>query len=277
MSGPVYSQPLRSAYALLFGAPATATERAGFALISELELKEAWRRRVFAVHPDRARILGRSEAELAAECVSLNDAYALLNSYRDAPEAVGPSVPRSPRGASSAPPVAPMKPLRPEVQTRPVPPVPPAKTGRSVRHDGGQRADLFWTGSVPHRTLRFSEYMYYTGAISYQALVSSLGWQRIERPRFGAVAIDLGHLSLVDIHEILAVQRTSLPSLFGAVAAVERLLTAHQAALIAAKQRTLGPQIGQYFLECGALDRQGLTRAMVDQGRHNGRFAVSAR
>jgi hypothetical protein len=47
------------------------------------ELKRAYKRRVLETHPDRARTLGRAEAELAREFQAVADAYRLL---QDAPD-----------------------------------------------------------------------------------------------------------------------------------------------------------------------------------------------
>ncbi len=248
--------PVRRALQVLFGASSKWSASAGFAVVSESDLKAAWRQRIFESHPDRARTLGRSEADLAAECTAINEAFALLKSVREAPHGEAMSSASTPA----------QRPSRTRAQTA---------TCDDISWQNPAVSELFWRTSTPARALRLSEYLYYTGHISYQALIASLSWQRSVRPRFGEVARDRGRLSREEVHVVVTAQRSTPQTMFGAVAVRRGLLTERDTTLITTWQRLAGPSIGAYFLDFGLLDRRSLTVAMAEQRQHNGRFAAT--
>jgi hypothetical protein len=69
------------------------------------ELKRAYKRRVLETHPDRARTLGRAEAELAREFQAVADAYRLLQEAPDAARWLRPRPAPAWRPAARAAPV----------------------------------------------------------------------------------------------------------------------------------------------------------------------------
>jgi len=200
------------------------------------EVREAFRRRALEAHPDRARALGRSEASLAEEFRALFAAYRLLS--RDGPP------PSAGEGQE-----APRRPGRPP-------------------QDHVHRAPL------PHRTLLFAEYVYYSGRASWRNLVEAVAWQRRQRPALGRIAVEWGHLSEEEVRAILDERRRdgAAGEPFGAYARRKGFLTGGQLLALLGRQRRQQRRIGEFFVESGIL-REAEVRALDDDlARHNARW-----
>ena len=87
------------------------------------------------------------------------------------------------------------------------------ENGRRAEICGGREAragsksaggPLFYHGPLPRRPLRLAEFLYFTGRISWQSLISALVWQRAVRPRFGELARELRSITSADLAKILA-------------------------------------------------------------------------
>jgi hypothetical protein len=121
------------------------------------ELRRAFRRRALELHPDRAAALGREPADLTDEFRALCSAYELLEAVAGGLEdgaAAEPREPARPRG-----------------------------TARQRRGAG-----------LPPRPLRFAEYLYYSGRISWADLAEAIAWQRRAGRRIGHWFVERGLL-----------------------------------------------------------------------------------
>jgi len=116
------------------------------------ELRRAFRRRALELHPDRAAALGREPADLTEEFRALCSAYELLDGHAGAPPQAG----------------APGEAGQPR-EARP-------------RREGG----------LPPRPLRFAEYLYYSGRISWADLAEAIAWQRRAGRKIGHWFIERG-------------------------------------------------------------------------------------
>lgn len=196
-------------------------------------LKKTFRRRAFETHPDRASALGRNEATLTAEFRELERAYSLIEEHLATP----PRPARTPR--RSAP--------------RPSP----------ARATAPKDGPLFYRGPMPRRTLRFGEFLYYSGVVSWQQLIASLAWQRRRRPRVGELAVQLGLMSRGEVDALLgrrAREGSTRPLAEWAVH-VGRLTPPQRAALLA-RQRAVQPKLGTWFVENGVLTRERLEQLL---------------
>ena len=54
--------------------------------------------------------------------------------------------------------------------------------------------DRYYTGRLPKRKLRFAEYLYYTGVVSWQMLINALVWSKRSDRRIGQFFIENGIL-----------------------------------------------------------------------------------
>ena len=221
-------------------------------------LRAAYRRRALETHPDRARTLGRAEAELAREFQAVTRAYELL-------AAAAPSR-RADHAAARAARVEPSRPSRRDPQAAPLHPEP--RSGAPRVRVGVRPEDL------PQRRLRLAEFLYYTGRVSWSDLVDAIAWQRAERPPLGRIAVALGFLTRADVDALLARRRAEgaghVP--FGDYAVRAGYLTSFQRLAALGRQAALHRPIGRYFVERGLVDDRDLEEIRVRIARHNARF-----
>lgn len=204
-------------------------------------LKAAYRRRALETHPDRARALGRTEAELAREFHTVTDAYRVLA-----------SVPPPSRSSAAAAPANASR-TRPASERGPVP------------------AD-----ALPRRRIRFAEFLYFTGRIPWSALVEAVAWQRRQRPVVGRIAIEFGFLGPEDVDAILARRRAdaALRVPFGEYAVRHGYLSRFQLLAILGRQRRFERPIGRFFVERGVLAEEEIEDVRAAIFRHNARWAA---
>jgi hypothetical protein len=218
------------AYDVLFGAGASVPELSRDRLLAAA--RTAFKRRALATHPDRAQLLGRPVAELTAEFVRVRAAYGdLVAALEHAPT----NPPAYARAASADRPAA----ARPAARTAQTAHTPPD------------------VARVPARSLRFAEYRFHRGVISWRALGGAIAWQRAQRPRVGELAVWFGYLSEAQVDALLAARvasrRTHVP--WCEFACERGLLSRLQAATLVGHQRRRQRPIGAFFVE----------RAMVDE------------
>jgi hypothetical protein len=207
------------------------------------ELKTAFRRRALETHPDRARALGRREADLACEFDAVRTAYRLLSSLAAPPAAPGPASPR------------PRPPRQPASSRAPDPP-PAAR------------------GPLPARRLRLAEFLYYAGRVTWADFVDAVAWQRAQRPPLGRILADLGFLAPEEVASLLGRRRAAgalhVPLATWAVEA--GALTTFQRLAALGRQARLQRPIGAYFVERGILREDALAELLQALARHNARF-----
>ncbi len=126
------------------------------------ELRSAFRRRALELHPDRAAAVGRDAARLSEEFRALCAAYELLDGL-----------------AADAPPAA-----RGAVRASP-------------RRAPGPRA-----AGLPPRPLRFAEFLYYSGRISWADLAEAIAWQRHAGRRIGQWFVERGLIHAGEVRSV---------------------------------------------------------------------------
>lgn len=129
--------------------------------------------------------------------------------------------------------------------------------------------EQYYQGPFPTIELKLGLYLYYSGVVSYQAVVRGLIWQRDQRPPLGDFARQWGWLSEADVAAILAA--TEIVGSFGERAVELGLLTQSQLNLIVLHQRSMQQQIGRYFVEQGLVSELKLREHLRGMARHNAR------
>jgi hypothetical protein len=195
-------------------------------------LRDAYRRRLLESHPDRAEIIGASPEELHARTIAINEAYCLLQDGLDANWS----------SLGSAP--------------SPQPAGPASSAVDAIRYEG----------PLPQRALRFGEYLYYRGIISWQELIEALCDQRHHRPLIGELAVRLRYLVQEDIASVRASQRSR--ERFGETAVRLGLLTRGEVAVLLGRQIGLGHPLGHFLVEKGLLTAARLTRLVEEHRQH---------
>jgi hypothetical protein len=209
------------------------------------------------MHPDRAAVLGRSPGALAEGFKHVESAYRTLTEHlksgrRIEPPgvAVRPATDDAGPWSGCAPP-----PARP--QARP----PSSPTTRPLDH--------FWHSGLPLRPLRFGEYLYYSGRISWMQLIRALVWQAGQRPRFGQLAAQFGYLTPEAIVRALSHRRPH--EKIGEAALRLRLLSALEQQVVLLAQTHGRRRIGDYFLETASLRAPELENLGRAFRQHNAR------
>jgi hypothetical protein len=235
------------------------------------DLRAAWRRRVLETHPDRAAVLGKSEAALQREFRAVSEAFALLESFavHSVPTPVtraGPAAGQSTRTPPTPPPSGGPARRAPPPRAPPPRPPPPPVTPSSVA--AGPR--------LPRRRLRFAEFLYYSGRISWQHYVAAVAWQRGQRPSIGRLAIDLGLLGQRQVSDLLERRRRegAQAELLGQFAVRRGFMSRAQLLGLVGRQKQGQRRIGQYFLEQHLLTIADLEGAQLALFGHNCRYAA---
>jgi len=239
------------------------------------ELRAAWHRRVLETHPDRAAVLGKSEAQLQREFRAVTEAFGLLESFATGsmaapPPRAGPPVSAPPRAARGAPAPrgsTPRPPPPPRTPRPPPPRAPPPPTAPVVEAPGPR---------LPRRRLRFAEFLYYSGRVSWQAYVAAVAWQRGQRPAIGRLAIDLGLLGQREVADLLERRRRegAQAEQLGEYAVRRGFLTRAQLLGLVGRQNRGQRRIGQYFLERALLTPEELEGAQLALFGHNARYSA---
>ena len=249
---------LHSACRVLFG-PQAQLDLDFLAGLDLTVVRRRFRKCAMDMHPDRAAVLGRSPGALAEGFKHVEAAYRTLTEHLKSGrriEAPGPAA-RQPTGnagpwSSSAP-----SPMRP--QARP----PSSSTTR-------RPLDHFWHSGLPLRPLRFGEYLYYAGRISWMQLIRALVWQAGQRPRFGQLAAQFGYLTPDSIVRTLSHRRPN--EKIGEAALRLRLLSALEQQVVLLAQAHGRRRLGDYFLETAALrapELESLGRAFRQHNARN--------
>ena len=125
----------------------------------------------------------------------------------------------------------------------------------------------FYQGPIPLRALEIGRYLYYTGQISYGALIEALCWQRRQRPLMGKIALRWGWLPEASIDQIT--KASYMRGRFGEKAVRLGLLSDFQVNTLLYYQRTQQERLGQYFVLKGLLTTATLELQARKMIEHN--------
>ena len=239
-------------------------------------VRAAFRRLALRTHPDRAS--GPADGALFIEA---SRAYELLMTFllaRRRPEEIRRQ--GAYQGQASSPGARP----RPRASTQgPFTAGQRSSAAGARPHAGGAHGararaergrEVFYHGPLPRRRLRLAEFLYYSGSISWQSLISSLVWQRSGRPKFGEIARQLQLVSASDMTRVLLARVRHEPT--GVAASRLRLITVEDVRRVLRIQRARQRPIGRYFVENERLSDAELTRLLHELFRHNARCRLEA-
>lgn len=219
----VPGEDLFKACSVLFGPEVNVT--AGFLSYVQVPgIKSAYRRVARLTHPDHAVGMGDQERERnVRRFIEAKRAHDLLVSFITNRDAVIKS-----HGFHRARAAAEGAPVR--------------KAEEQPRGDSRR-----CRGNVPTGRLRFGQFLYYSGRISYADLVSAIVWQRQRRVRIGEVAKRKGWLSDAQVQRVLSLRTRG--ELFGEMVVRLGLISREQLVSLLAAQRLAQSPIGQYFVQ----------------------------
>ncbi|GFE60144.1 J domain-containing protein [Geobacter sp. AOG2] len=201
-------------------------------------LKNAYRNRAWECHPDA--VGGESDRVRRTELFRRSvEAYKLLSDY--------------------------LKKRKPTIHLRPANSPRPAFP--QVKTIGRVEGEQYYEGSLPSIELKIGLYLYYSGVVSYQAVVRALMWQRDLRPPLGDFACKWGWLREDDVAAIL--RATHIVGSFGERAIAMGLLSQSQLNIILLHQRSMQQPIGRYFVLNSLVSEPGLRHHLRELTRHN--------
>ena len=207
-------------------------------------VKAAYRERVFETHPDRARLLGLNERDLAENFKKINSAYEILSfAIQDKNRHILFN------GGTNQPFRAPPQKAQPR-----------KRDFQDRRH----------SGAIPQRPLLIGQFLFYSGIISWRTLIDSIVWQRRNRPLIGRIARSWNLLTEDEIIYIL--RNKAAREKFGDYALKEGFLTKGNLLALLGKQKILAKPLVEYFIEQSILTPSEVKRLVKNQQRHNSSF-----
>lgn len=229
------------------------------------QLKSTYRSLAKEYHPDSCAGLPDTTRQ-ADQFRRVTSAYELLTGYirkRD-------SLPLQQAFWSKARHPAPASPFqRPHVHGTARPFRPRYSSGKPARNPDEQ----YYDGPLPTFPLKIGLYLYYRSAVSYQAVVRAIIWQRDMRPPFGELAAAWGWLDPYFVSVIRSA--TEIPGTFGERAVKLGLLSEAQVRVILTHQKMLQLPVGRYFVDRGLLREYELRAYLHEQNLHNRAVARS--
>ncbi|MEE8585251.1 MAG: hypothetical protein V3T83_10415 [Acidobacteriota bacterium] len=234
-------------------------------------LKSAYRRRALQVHPDlHAQQQTRVQQHYSRLFQELTGGYRLLRRYLDQQSrrraegfaAAGRPFRAKPRssnasGFRTSP--------RPADSANRQPPASGAAGGVSGPPVPGRRHSR----AVPPWKMRLGEFLYYSGQISWKALIAALVRQRTECPRLGDIAKRWGWLTEDRIVALLKQRRPG--ERIGDLFVRRRLITAFRLGMLLSQQRRHSKPIGDILVEAGLLSQSAIRAGLLRQHTHNRR------
>jgi len=179
-------------------------------------LKTAFRKKALETHPDRARVVGIDDEDIMNERFrEVVRAYEKLNPLIKAEERYIP---------------------RPEG----------VKTNTCCEKQK-KNADHFYESVLPKRKMLIGQFLYYSGIISWNALIEAIVWQRLQRPPIGRIALDWKLISPYEIKRTLTDRHFG--EKFGECALRKGYITSYNLMALLGKQRILQRPIGEYFTD----------------------------
>lgn len=222
-------------------------------------VKTAFRKKAFQTHPDRAVILDSAADVLNAEFTDVRLAYDtllfFLKTKNDFQLSSNPSdykKTQEPFANRKAYDKSKDKKTRPTEKSKGIP-------------------DHFYNGKLPQGNLKFGQFLYYSGLISWRTLIEAICWQRRCRPLIGQIAVAWDLMSDRDVMQILDMR--NFDEKFGEYARRAGYISSfHQLALVG-KQRQLQRPFGEFFVETGILLPADIIKIAKNQQLHNGTFS----
>jgi len=243
-----FENELYQACQILFGSEVDVSREFLF-YIQSSGIKSAYRKQALLTHPDRSLHLSERTSSSSSDLfIKTNEAYEKLREFirkRDGGRVV--FIP--------SPPVS--KETKPRSSVRK-----PSTTEREHRPSG-----TYYRGAVPNRKLFFGQFLFYSGAIPWEALIKAIVWQRNQRPKLGDLAKTWGWLDDEDLDTVTAKRNVFEP--IGMAAVRLNLLNEGQVKMLLSRQQKLQKPFGEFFLLNKYLTRVKLINLLHQFHKHN--------
>lgn len=233
IKAPYTDQELFTACKILFGEKMIPS-RGFLRYLNEQGIKSAFRKQASILHPDKALVNGRSQAQSQQEFITLQEATSTLRAY----------ISHSTR------------PTRKNGQRRPAATV---NTKTSMHQ-------------LPRKELLFGRFLYHMGLIEWGLVLQAISWQRSSRLRIGELGVKLGYLEKSSILVIL--NHCHRSGAFGLTAQKLGLLSTLEVQELLLRQKRQQKLIGQFFVENQIFSEQQLRSLLSQCKNHNYRMKM---
>jgi hypothetical protein len=196
-------------------------------------LKSVYKKLVFQNHPDRFRYLNLKESELKDRMIKINCAYENISVFLKNKKVLH-SYHRSQSSSNK-------KHVKPKTD---------------IKNQLSPRKKIF-----------FGQFLFYSGNINLNTLLSALSWQRCHRDNFGKIAINW---DIIDTKKLVDVLKKKQPfEKIGECALRLGYINNFQLTAILAKQKNLKKPIGEYFIKNNLIDKNEIERFAILHKQHN--------
>ena len=204
-------------------------------------LKNAFRKRAMELHPDRAKIVGRSSEELSELFKDVQAAYEQLKKILTSPP-----------------------------ENRAVFREKKKHTRRPNSGWSSTQGSHYWQADIPCVRLLFAQFLYYAGLVTFNEMVSAITWQRQQRPNFGKIARMWDYLSVGQVEMIITIRESG--EKIGDAAIRLGYLSLFQRNAIIGFQKWLQRPIGEFFQKIGILEEEEIVYLVGLLKKHNARI-----
>ncbi len=210
-------------------------------------VKAAYRKKALETHPDRAIMLADKTESLESKFKEINLAYQLLKEFIDCPSKyhIGYD------GVIYQKKNWPIKPAQPKAYAHP-------------------SRDTRYFGRVPQRKMLMGQFLYYSGHISLTILIKAIVWQRMQRPLIGSIAKGCDFIDSAAVMDVIKQRQKG--EKFGECALRRGHISKYKLVLLLERQRTLQPQLGNYFTSNNIIPSDKMIRYMAELKEHNKKF-----
>ncbi|HPO50410.1 MAG TPA: DnaJ domain-containing protein [Spirochaetota bacterium] len=232
-------------------------------------IKIAFRKKAKLCHPDMANLTGINENTLNEKFKLINESYKFLLSIINENEKIFDVINKENLKSKFQNTSANFNQKNQNKKTYP----PPKKNGDFSCGDKYKRyktGTFYYSGAIPQRKLRFSEFLFYSGKIDWHTMITSIVRQFQVRPRFGEIGAEFNFFGIDDICYIL--KNTRIGEKFGEAAIRLNLIDLYKSNVILGKQKNYNYPIGKFFIENGILNEHKLSLALEDLKKHNFTF-----
>ncbi len=238
------------------------------------KIKSAYRTRALETHPDRAKLLGVNEKVLTMKFNEISNAYKALYEFISCCSVPAASLkkrhtskPFSGSGNKNKNRAGSQNRYTGKTQKNPY--SEKEKKGSFDRKEAGKTRDPKWerkTGVRKNYRLLFGQYLFFSGYITFSALLDAIFWQRQQRDLYGTIALKWG---IIKKNDILTILKSKEPlEKFGDCAVRLGYLKEFQHKAILYKQSKTQQQLGEYFVNKGMISREELHRILREYKKY---------
>ena len=232
------------------------------------EIKDAYRKKAFEFHPDRALLLGKNKNELTENFKEINVAYGTLRSFLKENRFYFPGINSAWKKTNYQKTAEGKKYYHNKTSwnTKTEKDTAKEKKPEQKNNTGGKKQQSGRL-NLPNAELLIGQFLFWCGIISWKTLIEAIVWQKNQRPLFGEIAKNWNILSEDEIRRIIAEKNSK--DRIGDYAFQKGYISQFEHLAILGRQRNLQRPIGEYFVDNGHISLETMDSLASEHRRHN--------